>query len=561
MNKVFDKLGIKKSMKSLTIASQYTATTSVYVKDKWGNKTCINFVLYFSDFAFYEQKAYGSFGKLSYTFTDSDGQEHHPLGGVGGVVTYSDLDGFISSVQGILEVDLKSWYSKFWGDNANKTIEMLSSNLVNKILNTNGSFSDHVFDLLKAPTTKWWKVTNSCPNDVYIYDSEGNLYASIVNNEVVSGEDNVFIYADGDVKYFYLMGDDYLIKYVGNDTGTMNVKLEAYEDGELVRTISYENMALEKGKTYEAVVTDSLCLDADVYNPETEDVATTSANDTKTTQSSNIVSVESIAFSYSNVNMAPKDTYQLQAIFTPLDATFKDVVYTSADTKVATVDENGKVTAVSDGSTVITATALDGNCATTVAINVKTAKTPKTKNTIKSQTIKVSQTNYTKEYGAKAFKLNAKTTGNGKLTYKSSNSKIVKVNSTGRVTIKGIGKATITVKASATSKYKSTAKKISITIKPGQTVVKKVSATKKRQLKLSWKKDSKVSGYEIIVATDKKFTKNKKVYKIKIYKTTTKTISKLKSGKTYYVKIRGYKIVKGKKLYGKYSKIKKVKVK
>ena len=37
-------------------------------------------------------------------------------------------------------------------------------------------------------------------------------------------------------------------------------------------------------------------------------------------------------------------------------------------------------------------------------------------------------------------------------------------------------------------------------------------------------------------------------------KTLTKTVTNLKKGKTYYVKVRAYKTVNGKKLYGAYSK-------
>jgi hypothetical protein len=60
--------------------------------------------------------------------------------------------------------------------------------------------------------------------------------------------------------------------------------------------------------------------------------------------------------------------------------------------------------------------------------------------------------------------------------------------------------------------------------------------------------------------------KTKKVY-IKSYKTVKKTIKKLKAGKVYSFKIRPYKKVehlltgKMKKVYGKWSKVKKIKAK
>jgi hypothetical protein len=279
MNKIFAKMGIDKSIKAITIGSRYTAKTTVRVKDKKGHKTDIDFTVYFTDYAYYEQSAYASFGYFTYTFKDCKGKEHNPL--ANGVVTYTDLDGFISSTQTLLESNLKSWYYKYWGKDANKTVEMLSSDLVNKLLNTNGSFSDHIFNLVSSPAKKWWKVTNSCPNDVYIYNSAGELSASIVDNEVVSGDEDICIFTDGDVKYFYLMGDDYLVRYIGNDSGTMNVKLEAYEDGNLVRTISYDDIALEEGKEYEAVVTEGLYLDTEVYNLESDTAAEESVSDTK----------------------------------------------------------------------------------------------------------------------------------------------------------------------------------------------------------------------------------------------------------------------------------------
>lgn len=82
----------------------------------------------------------------------------------------------------------------------------------------------------------------------------------------------------------------------------------------------------------------------------------------------------------------------------------------------------------------------------------------------------------------------------------------------------------------------------------------------KKSFKLSWKKVSNASGYEITYATDSKFKKNKKICKVNKGKTTSATIKKLKAGKTYYVKVRAYQTVNGKKVYSGYTKTVKVKV-
>ena len=82
--------------------------------------------------------------------------------------------------------------------------------------------------------------------------------------------------------------------------------------------------------------------------------------------------------------------------------------------------------------------------------------------------------------------------------------------------------------------------------------------SKSKQILLKYKKVSGAKGYEISYSTDKKF---KKAVTKKNTAKTSYTISKLKKGKTYYVRIRAYKIDStGKKVYGKYSSVKKVKI-
>ena len=96
--------------------------------------------------------------------------------------------------------------------------------------------------------------------------------------------------------------------------------------------------------------------------------------------------------------------------------------------------------------------------------------------------------------------------------------------------------------------------------KPKSASIKKVKGAKKA-ISVTWKKVSGVNGYEIQLATDKKFKKNKKTVTIKKQKTTKTTIKKLKAKKKYYVRIRTYKTVNGKKVYSSWSKVKSVKTK
>lgn len=83
----------------------------------------------------------------------------------------------------------------------------------------------------------------------------------------------------------------------------------------------------------------------------------------------------------------------------------------------------------------------------------------------------------------------------------------------------------------------------------------------KKQFKVSWKKVSGVTGYQIQYSTDKKFKKGNKTITVKGAKKTSTTIKKLKSKKTYYVRIRAYKTSKGNKVYSSWTAKKSVKVK
>ena len=101
---------------------------------------------------------------------------------------------------------------------------------------------------------------------------------------------------------------------------------------------------------------------------------------------------------------------------------------------------------------------------------------------------------------------------------------------------------------------------VTVISKPKSASIKKVKGAKKA-ISVIWKKVGGVKGYQIQVATDKKFKKNKKTVTIKKQKTTKTTVKKLKAKKKYYVRVRAYKTVNGKKVYSSWSKVKTVKTK
>ena len=117
------------------------------------------------------------------------------------------------------------------------------------------------------------------------------------------------------------------------------------------------------------------------------------------------------------------------------------------------------------------------------------------------------------------------------------------------------------VKITFKGKYSGT-KTLYFTIKPKATSISSLTAGSKK-FTVKWKKQAtQTTGYQVQVATNKKFKKNKKTVTIKKQKTTKTTVKKLKAKKKYYVRVCTYKTVKinGKsiRIYSGWSKAKAV---
>ena len=91
----------------------------------------------------------------------------------------------------------------------------------------------------------------ACPVDVYVYDQEDKLIASIVDG-VVSRDGDVMVALSGERKIVRFFDDqNYRIEYVGTDTGDMDVTISEFDgEGVIDRTVNYYNVALQKGIKY-----------------------------------------------------------------------------------------------------------------------------------------------------------------------------------------------------------------------------------------------------------------------------------------------------------------------
>lgn len=230
------------------------------------------------------------------------------------------------------------------------------------------------------------------------------------------------------------------------------------------------------------------------------------------------------------------------------------LLYQSDNPEVVSVTEDGYVLINGVGSAYITVTASDTNnfyeTVKQVAVEIVQAK----------PVLNATATKIKKTYGSKAFVPDVRTDSDGKLSYKTGNSKVAVVKN-GKIKIKGYGKTTITITVAETEQYLKASKKVTVTVVPKKATIKKLKPQTGAKIKVTWKKQKTVSGYQIQYATDKDFKKNVKKVKVASAQTTSKVLKGLEKQKQYYIKVRAYKVVKGKIYYGTYSTVKKVKVK
>lgn len=223
------------------------------------------------------------------------------------------------------------------------------------------------------------------------------------------------------------------------------------------------------------------------------------------------------------------------------------LTYRSNNERIVKVNQSGDIQVIGAGSTYIQVTLKCDNYEP-VSKTIKVIVRPK------PLYISGIKSSYSTTYGKK---FSIKPISEGKISYTVKDTKVATINN-GKVTTKGPGKTTIVVTSSLNSNYTPTTQKVTIVVKPKTMAKPKVSVSNKK-LKVSWKKDTKVSGYELWYATNTKFNKGKKVTTLKKSSYTKKTLTLKKKG-TYYVKIRSYKLVGKEKIYSSFSKAAKVRI-
>ena len=160
-----------------------------------------------------------------------------------------------------------------------------------------------------------------------------------------------------------------------------------------------------------------------------------------------------------------------------------------------------------------------------------------------AQTMIIDKTSFKVYEDSDIFKINAKVTGDGTITYTSMNPAVATVSYTGVVTVHKVGRAVIKVQTTNNVKYDPVEDDVYVKVYPDKAKISKKPWTdgKKGQMKVRWEYQDGVTKYQVRYATTSSF----KSYKTKTVaahgkdlSTQSTTIKNLSSNKTYYFKVR-----------------------
>lgn len=189
-----------------------------------------------------------------------------------------------------------------------------------------------------------------------------------------------------------------------------------------------------------------------------------------------VIPVNGIKFDKSEISLNYGSTLTLKPIISPNNASNKKINYASSDTNILTIDANGTIKAKTNNNTsaTVTATTEDGSYSSKIKVNIKQVDTTIRVNGVSiaspSSILYVNKLrNNTLTLTATVSPPNAK---NKDVTWSSSNENVATIDSSGKVTPKGVGETTIKVKTNdggKTAEYKITVKqKVAMVITSNQ---------------------------------------------------------------------------------------------
>lgn len=244
--------GVKSGEVSVTVAVD---------SKKYGNVK-VKFICEFSGYLL-SGSPFAYMGNIDYEIVGGKGESKiNKKSGFAGALSGVDMESFCNVAYDVALSEIKSGYNKAWGDNANAAADIIFNKTVKDILKyTKKSVSGIYWDIITTPA-KTIKI--ECPVDVFVYDEDGTLVASVENNKITLDSTDVEISVNGDKKYIKVYNQFYKIVYKAYSGGSLRVTVE--ECGGLdsvVRTTVIDNIPLKAGAKFMQDIDNTLLEESD----------------------------------------------------------------------------------------------------------------------------------------------------------------------------------------------------------------------------------------------------------------------------------------------------------
>ena len=229
-----------------------------------------------------------------------------------------------------------------------------------------------------------------------------------------------------------------------NNSGKVNVRTGPSTSHEIITTVTYQDKmtriqkGIQNGERWDKVILENGIVGY-IYQTYVTEVPE--------------AQIEKIEISIDNTTLQKGEQKKLSVTISPQEASDHEVSYSSSNPQVATVDENGNITALTSGSTVITVKAKENNVQAQIEIFVYSKVTG----------ITLDQSEIYMQVGD-SFKINAniepEDANNKNILYKSSSEETAQIDTNGYITAKQEGETTITAMSEENQEIKKECKVI-----------------------------------------------------------------------------------------------------
>ena len=243
-----------------------------------------------------------------------------------------------------------------------------------------GTIYNQTLEATGSDTITWSVTSGSLPADLSL-----NYDGTITGMPTAQGESTFTVEAENDYgndsKQFTLTIEaaaNVPVDRVALSPSTLNLKED--ETGTLTATVEPSN-ATNKNVTWESSNTSVATVDATgkvtAVSAGTANITVTAQGDSTKSASCTVtvtaatVPVTGVSLNKDSLALGVGDSETLTATVKPEDATNQAVTWTSSNSTVATVDQNGVVTAVAPGTATITVTTADGGFTATCTVTVR----------------------------------------------------------------------------------------------------------------------------------------------------------------------------------------------